>query len=208
MTGTDHGQAAEEPRTPDAGEVKAATTREAVLKALLDEVKAAYEDARTDVQHLLDRQERVTGARQFTAHLPDGAKVGTVALTGGEPAAQVTDEAAFTAWARQAYPAEAVTRLVKTVSDAFTAKLLDEMTAAGVAVDPSTGEQVPGVAIRPTRKRSHSVRFTKNGRESVGAAWRTGTLAPLVLPALAAAGPTEADQDHQEDQEEKGGKFP
>lgn len=191
-------QQAEEPQQPDAGEVKAATTREAVLKALLDEVKAAYESARTEVQHLLDQQERFTGARQFSAALPDGSKVGTVSLTGGDATAQVTDDEAFTAWAREAYPAEAVTRLVKTVSAAFTTKLLDEMTAAGVAVDPNTGERVPGVEIRPTRKRSHSVRFSTTGRDAVADAWRAGTLAPLVLPALAAQAHPQPDPEQEE----------
>lgn len=186
---------------PDAGDVKAATTREAVLKALLEEVKEAYEGARTDVQHLLDRQEQATGARQFAAALPDGTKVGTVSLTGGERAAQIVDEDAFTAWAREAYPAEAVTRIVKTVRATFTARVLDEMTAAGAAriADPDTGElhDVPGVEIRPSRARSHSVRFSRksktnprDGRELVGEAWRSGELAALVLPALAPAAPT------------------
>ncbi|MFE0877285.1 hypothetical protein ACFW4X_20920 [Streptomyces smyrnaeus] len=192
----------EQQAAPDAGAVKSATTREAVLKALLDEVKEAYEEARTDVQHLLDQQEKATGARQFAAALPDGTKVGTVSLSGGDPAAQIVDEDAFTEWAREAYPAEAVTRIVKTVNAAFTAKLLEEMTAAGVAADPATGEAVPGVEIKATRRRSHSVRFSPKsktnpggGRALVGEAWRRGELASLVLPALA---PAESN-DRQED---------
>ncbi|MEU7046065.1 hypothetical protein AB0A77_34115 [Streptomyces varsoviensis] len=175
-----------------AEDVKAATTREAVLKALLDEVKAAYEEARTEVQHHLDAAQEASGARQFAAALPDGTKVGTVSLTGGDPAAQITDRAAFVAWARTEFPAERVTRIVKDVREAFAERLLDEMTAAGVpaVVDPESGEvhDVPGVEIRPTRRRSHSVRFAKGGRELVGEAWREGTLAALVLPALAPGG--------------------
>ncbi|AJC60187.1 hypothetical protein [Streptomyces sp. 769] len=172
-----------------AEDIKAATTREAVLKALLDEVKAAYEEARTEVQHHLDAAQEATGARQFAASLPDGTKVGTISLTGGEPAAQIVDEQAFTAWARTAFPAERVTRIVKEMRAAFVERLLGEMTAAGVPqiVDPASGEvhEVPGVEIRPTRRRSHSVRFAKGGKGLVGEAWRTGVLAPLVLPMLA-----------------------
>ncbi|MEV5509027.1 hypothetical protein [Streptomyces orinoci] len=179
-----------------AEDIKQATTREALLKALLDEVKAAYEEARTEVQHHLDAAQEASGARQFNAELPDGRKVGTVSLTGGEPAAQVTDRAAFIAWARETFPAERVTRIVKDVREAFAERLLDEMTAAGVpqVVDPTSGEvhEVPGVEIRPTRKRSHSVRFAKGGRELVGEAWRSGGLAPLVLPALAPGAGDEA----------------
>lgn len=197
-------QTAEQPTAPDAGEVKSATTKEAVLKALLDEVKSAYEEARTDVQYLLDQQEAATGARQFGAALPDGTKVGTVSLTGGDPEAKIVDEAAFTAWVRQTYPSESVTRIVKTVQAAFTAKVLDEMTAAGVPqiVDTETGEvhEVPGVEIKATRKRSHSVNFTRKskkcpdgGKALVGEAWRRGELAHLVLPALAPAEQAEED---------------
>lgn len=178
--------------------VRDATTREAVLKALLDKVKSAYEEARTDVQHLLDVQQRTTGGRQFEATLPDGKKVGTIGLTGGEPAAQIVDREAFVAWCRAEYPAEAVTRIVKDVQAAFVSRLLDEMTAAGVTqiVDVETAEvhDVPGVEIRPTRSRSHSLRFGKAGRELVEAAWRTGELAPLILPALAPAEPSGGDQ--------------
>ncbi|MER5785780.1 hypothetical protein ABT104_29295 [Streptomyces mobaraensis] len=172
-----------------AEDVKQATTREAVLKALLDEVRAAYEAARAEVQHHLDSAQEATGARQFTAELPDGRRLGTVSLTGGEPAAQIIDREAFTAWARESFPAERVTRIVKEVREAFAERLLAEMTAAGVpqVVDPESGEvhDVPGVEIRATRRRSHSVRFAKGGREAVGEAWRSGALAPLVLPALA-----------------------
>lgn len=174
--------------------VRDAVTRETVLKALLDEVKAAYEEARADVQHALDEQKKATGSTKFEATLPDGTKVGSVSLTGGEPTAQVTDREAFVAWARTAYPSEATTVIVKDVRASFTADLLAKMTAAGVTADPDTGEEVPGVEIRPTRARSHSVNFTRksknnprSGRELVGEAWRTGTLAVFALPALAAA---------------------
>ncbi|MFF3353353.1 hypothetical protein ACFYWN_12010 [Streptomyces sp. NPDC002917] len=196
----EQGEATAEPAEPtappeqapaDASAVKDATTREAVLKALLDEVKEAYEAARTDVQYLLDRQEQATGARQFGAALPDGTKLGTVSLTGGSPAAVVTDDEAFTAWAREAFPAEARTRIVKDIQPAFVKRLLAEMTAAETTqvCNPETGEvhDVPGVQIKATRARSHSVRFTKTGRELVADAWRTGALAPLILPALAPA---------------------
>ncbi|MFE9340837.1 hypothetical protein [Streptomyces sp. NPDC007063] len=203
MTGPQ--QTTEQPTAPDTGDVKAATTREAILKALLDEMKEAYEEARTDVQHLLDQQEAATGARQFAAALPDGTKVGTVSLSNPEPKAKITDDDAFTAWVRETYPAESVTRIVKTVQTSFTAKVLAEMTAAGVArvVDEETGEvhDVPGVEIKATRSRTHSVRFSPKsktspggGRGLVGEAWRRGELASLVLPALA---PAEAD-DRQE----------
>ncbi len=189
--------------TPE--QIRKATTREAVLKALLDQVEEAYETARTDVQAMLDEQQMTTGGTKFEATLPDGTKVGDVGLTGGEPAAKVTDEKAFAAWARERFPSEAVTRLVKTIQPAFRELLLDQMTAAGVAqvVDEETGEvlDVPGVEIKATRRRSHSMRFTRKskarpmgGRDLVAAAWRDGKLAALVLPALAPAPPADESE--------------
>ncbi|MFF2922754.1 hypothetical protein ACFVTP_10175 [Streptomyces celluloflavus] len=197
-------QAVEAPKfTPE--QVRAATTREAVLKALLDQVEDAYETARTDVQAMLDEQQRLSGGTKFDACLPDGTKVGDVGLTGGEPAAKVTDERAFADWARERFPSEAVTKLVKTVQPRFVKLLLDQMTAAGVAqiLDEETGEvlDVPGVEIKATRRRSHSMRFTrksktrpKDGRALVADAWRVGVLAPIVLPALAPAPPADESE--------------
>ncbi|MFJ6707003.1 MULTISPECIES: hypothetical protein [unclassified Streptomyces] len=196
-------------QTPEApkytpSQIKAATTREAVLKTLLDQVKEAYETARTDVQSMLDEQQKTTGGTKFEATLPDGTKVADIGLTGGEPAAQLVDEQLFVAWARERYPEHSVTKLVKSVRPAFVELLLGQMTAAGVAqvLDEDTGEllDVPGVAIKATRKRSHSVRFARrskaraDGRELIAAAWRAGALAEHVLPALAPAQPAGHDE--------------
>lgn len=196
--------------TPEApkyspAQIKAATTREAVLKALLDQVEEAYEDARTEVQAMLDEQQKLSGGTKFDAALPDGTKVGDIGLTGGEPAAKIVDESAFVTWARERFPSEAVTKLVKSVQPAFVSGLLDEMTAAGAArvVDEETGEvlDVPGVEIKATRKRSHRLTFSrksktrpKDGRALVAEAWRAGDLAPIVLPALAPAPPADESE--------------
>ncbi|MFD9600229.1 hypothetical protein [Streptomyces sp. NPDC059970] len=211
-------QAVEVPKYTPA-QIKAATTKEAVLKALLDTVDKAYKVARTDVQAMLDEQQKTTGGTKFDASLPDGTKVGDVRLSGGEAAAKITDEQAFVEWAHKAFPSEAVTklvrpvpaRLVKGVQPRFVTLLLEQMTAAGVAQvhNEETGEilDVPGVAIKPSRARTHSVNFTRAskvkraGRDLVADAWRAGTLAPIVLPALApppAATPAAAPDDESE----------
>ncbi|MFE5895921.1 hypothetical protein ACFQ67_00575 [Streptomyces sp. NPDC056488] len=195
-------QAVEAPKyTPK--QIKDATTKEAVLKALLDQVDTAYKAARADVQAMLDEQQKTTGGTKFEATLPDGTKVGDVRLSGGEKAAKITDEQAFVEWAHKQFPSEAMTRLVrpvparlvKGVQPKFVALLLEQMTAAGVAQvhDAETGElfDVPGVEIKPSRARTHSVNFTRAskvkraGRDLVADAWRSGILAPIVLPALA-----------------------
>jgi hypothetical protein len=178
-------------RPQPAATVADAITREAALKALLDAIDDEYKTARAAVQTALDEQAAATGAKSFDALLPTGTKVGTVTLTGGETAAKVVDNAAFIAWVRERYPSEVTVNVVREVRPAWLAARLAEMTAAGVAVDTTTGEEVPGVEIKPSRARSHSVRFAKTGRSDVAEAWRTGALADLVLPALAPA-PAEA----------------
>ncbi|WP_189981137.1 hypothetical protein, partial [Streptomyces capoamus] len=201
-------------------QIKAATTKEAVLKALLDQVDTAYKAARADVQAMLDEQQRTTGGTKFDATLPDGTKVGDVRLSGGEKAAKITDEQAFVEWAHKTFPSEAITklvrpvpaRLVKAVQPKFVALLLEQMTAAGVAQvhDAETGElfDVPGVEIKPSRARTHSVNFTRAskvkraGRELVADAWRSGILAPIVLPALAPPAPTAAPAPAAADESE------
>lgn len=165
--------------------------REAVLKALADAIGDQLKAVRADVQAALDES---AGVRQVAALLPSGQQVAKVSLTDPSPAATVTDPEAFLAWVRDHHPdTNAVTRRVVTeVRPATQTALLAEMTAAGVPqwCDTETGEvhTVPGVEIRATRARSHSVRFDKGGRDLVAAAWQAGELATLVLPELTAVG--------------------
>jgi hypothetical protein len=167
-----------------------AATREAVLKALRDAIDGELKTARDDVQAALDDS---AGVRQVDAKLPDGTLVAKIILTDPSPAAVVTDVEAYTAWVRDHHPAgEAnITRRVATeVRPAFTTLLLGELTAAGVPqwVDKETGvvHDVPGVEIRATRARSHSVRFEKTGKQLVADAWRAGQLTDIALPQLTA----------------------
>lgn len=175
--------------------LKEAATREAVLKTLLDAVKAEYDAARAETQTLLDAASQETGTRQVAVGIPNGPDIATVSLSPGEAAARVVDEDAFTAWVvsqGKRFKSEIERKFVTTVRKAFVDQLLKEMTAAGVAqwADKETGElhDVPGVAIAPARARTHNVRFKKTGRETVMAAWREGRLAGVALPELAAGG--------------------
>ncbi|MDH6116854.1 hypothetical protein ABH930_000273 [Kitasatospora sp. GAS204A] len=169
-----------------------AAAREAVLKALSDRIGDALKAVRTEVQAELDA---AAGVRQIEARLPDGKLVAKVSLTDPAPAAVVTDPDAYLAWVRDQHPAgkdNVVRRFVTEVRPAFTTALLAELTAAGVPqwCDQQTGEvhDVPGVEIRATRARSHSVRFEKTGRDLVAEAWQAGLLADIVLPQITAGG--------------------
>lgn len=172
--------------------LRESAAREAVLKTLLDAVKSEYDAARAETQELLDAAAQDTGTRQVAVSLPDGPDIATVSLSSGEAAAKVVDEDAFTAWVITNFATEVERKLVTTVRKAFADRLMKEMTAAGGTewADPETGviHDVPGVAIAPSRARTHSVRFKKEGRDQVMEAWRAGRLTGVVLPELTAGG--------------------
>jgi hypothetical protein len=204
-------EAAEQVTAPNPTAVRDAVAREAVLGALLDQIKAEYNTARTEVQGLLDQQYKATGTTKVDALIPGGTKVGSISRSGGERAAQVADEDKFRAWVRDTYPSEHVVevipvRIVTAVQPGFVAKILAEVNAAGAAryADPVTGEvhDVPGVELRPSRAASHRMTYSRatktnplTGRDLVAQAWRESGLAAHVLPALAPTTAPPVDDD-------------
>lgn len=174
--------------------LREAAARETYLKTLLDVVGDAYKTARAETQQALDAAAQESGTRQAAVSLPDGPDIATVSLSSGEAAAKVIDEEAFTAWVIAHYGTEVERRFVTEVRAAFRDKVLGALTAAGGIewADPETGviHEVPGVQIAPSRARTHSLRFKKDGRDQVMAAWREGRLAAVALPELT-AGATE-----------------
>jgi hypothetical protein len=167
-------------------------SEEAVLKALLDAVGDRLKGVKADMQAALDE---VRSVRQVSALLPDGTEVAKISLTDPKPEAVVTDPDAFLAWVRETAATEVVRRVevVTEVRPAYRAALLAQMTAAGrpEICDKETGvvDTVPGVEIRATRARSHSVRFGKTGKAAVAAAWQAGQLLNVALPQLTASEP-------------------
>lgn len=159
---------------------------EATLKALADVVTDRLKAVRAETQAALDTAEQETGTRQVAASLVDGTAVATISLTDPKPEAKVTDADAFQAWVMTAFPGEIERRFVAEVRSAFLQKVLDEMTAAGVAriVDKETGElhDVPGVEVKATRSRNHSLRFKPGGRDDIAKAWQAGELALPGVP--------------------------
>jgi hypothetical protein len=154
---------------------------EATLKALADVVTDRLKAVRAETQAALDDAEQQTGTRQVAAKLPDGTAVATLSLTDPKPEAKITDAEAFKAWVMAEFPGEVERRFVAEVRAAFVDKVLGEMTAAGVArlVNKETGElhDVPGVEVKATRSRNHSLRFKPAGRDAIAEAWQAGTLA-------------------------------
>jgi hypothetical protein len=147
------------------------TLQAAVLKVLGDEIAARIAIVKALAQDAFEAAE----STQAPAVLPDGTKVATVSLAGaGGCTASVDDAGAFTAWVLRAHPGETET----VVRDGYRRKVLDAAKKAGRAVDPVTGEFIPGIGI--TESKSYvSVRFSAGGADAVADAWQAGELAAI-----------------------------
>ena len=165
---------------------------ETMLRALADAVNDRLRAVRTQMQAAFDDS---SGIRQVAAQLPDGTEVAKVSVTDPKPEAVVVDADAFRDWVMKTRPTEIRRTLHTEVRDSYKALILNQITAAGVpeVCDKETGlvQSVPGVEVRATRARSHSVRFSKEGREAIAAAWRDGVLAVDLMPQIE-AGDTDA----------------
>lgn len=143
-------------------------------KARKDEIRAALAAALDDV-----------GADSVRAELPDGARVSKSTLITPNPKPVVSDETAFAAWVETFRPDE----IVRTVRDSYKRVVLERLasTPDGTAIDPDTGEVVPGVRFS-TGATYVATRFEKEGRETIVAAIRDGIIEPAaVLSALSPA---------------------
>ena len=143
-------------------------------KARKDEIRAALAAALDDV-----------GADSVPAELPDGTRVSKSALISPTPRASVDDEGAFSAWVETSRPDE----IIKTVRESYKRVVLERLasTPDGIAIDPDTGEVVPGVHFS-TGATYISTRFERDGRDAIVAAIRDGIIEPAaVLAALSPA---------------------
>lgn len=156
--------------------------RIAALKTLADDVSDAIAGAKT----ALEKAMQDAGADRTAAKLPDGTKVASLPLAGGEAKARVTDPAALLAWVQKVHPEE----VIQSVNPEYVKKLLAAADANGAAVD-SGGEVVPGIEFKPTTPYV-SVNFTRGvtpgrtGRGLIREAWHTGQLEVRDLLALPA----------------------
>jgi hypothetical protein len=170
--------------------MKEAAARAAVLdtlhKAIGDELKAA----KRELEDGLRAAKAETGTQKVAISL-DEQDIGTASLVQPAAAAVVADAEKFKAWVMDHYASEIDRKFVVEVRASFTARLLKEMTAAGVAkwVDPGTGEihEVPGVAMQG---RAAYTRMTvpDAGKQAIAQAWQSGALSHLVLPQLTTGG--------------------
>ena len=156
-----------------------------VLKVLADEIGNRL----TAVKDAAKEGFAETGTTQAVPELPDGTKVATVSLAGGSTkSASVSEPNTLLEWVLQHHPGETET----VIRDSYLKKLLDTAKAEGRAIDPLTGELVPGITVRDSVPYV-SVRMKPGGKDAIIAAWRAGQLTGIDLVAPEAIeGPGEA----------------
>jgi hypothetical protein len=173
------------------GELPQAAMRAAVLKALADEVKKAYDAARTESDEQLVQLHDQLGVTTIEVRVPGyGRAVAQIALSLPEPGF-VVDEGGFLAWCRQEHPTEvevSTPKPVETVRPAWRKALLGRMRVEqdGTVVDGETGRVLDFVRIAEPPPPSTRMTWKTGGREEVARAYRDGRLALgdlLALPA-------------------------
>lgn len=184
------------PAAPDPAYLAAVLRRRQAMQARLDDARDIFEEVNTEAVHLLTQQYEATRSVKADVTLDGDTKFATVTRVGGESEAQIIDRDAFHAWVRDTYPDYFDFRVIPArteivIDEQFTADLLAGATAAGKAVDRQTGEEIPGVAIRGTRRPYFRWLFTRaskrqplDGRALVAQAVQVGRLdldAPLAL---------------------------
>jgi hypothetical protein len=168
--------------------LKDTAARAAVLSTLHDAIGAELKTAKRELEDGLRKAKTETGTQKISVSLDEGQDVGTISLVQPKAAAAVTDAEKFTAWVMENFATEIERKFVTSVKPGFQKKLLDQITAAGVAewADPETGviHEVPGVAMQG---RAAYTRMTVPdvGKAAIAQAWREGRLGGSVPPALA-----------------------
>lgn len=114
----------------------------------LEALAAAAKSAAADHRAELNAEAAAELEREGTAPTWRLADLGTVTLPVSKETAYVAAPQAFIEWCMQRYPSEVET--VVQLRPAFQAALLQRLHLEGdSAVDPATGEEVPGLAVRP-----------------------------------------------------------
>lgn len=171
-------------------------TRLLLANAILGAIKETVDQMRAEqVQELLKMYEE-SGTKSFSVILPDGTKVGQIALPESKPKFEITDEVKFVEWYEKvnplgveevvipAQPERRFKRPKKASVDAFMKGLKGE--PSGIAVDEN-GEIVEGVTYTPSAtRRSLTITYEGKGagRKAILDAWRYGDLKGITDPGM------------------------
>lgn len=137
-------------------------TRAAVLKALLDRVAAAYDEARASATEILGAEGRKNAVVGDT-------KVASVSVT--KSGRVSVNEPVLSRWVAENYPTEVETRAV--VRPAFLEAIKRRSQEMGMPCSPTGEVDIPGVFVGDAYC---SVRFADGGREVVAELWRQGRI--------------------------------
>lgn len=154
------------------------------LSVFRDSVDAEIKRLKATVLDQLEEQ----GADGAPIRLPSGDKIGKASITykGSESLAVVAHEPAFIEWVASTYPTE--TETVTRVYGAFQSLLLNRLEddGNGGAVDPQTGEVVPGVGWATKAGTSRlTTRFDPPKRATKAAAEASGGKERMLAAILA-----------------------
>jgi hypothetical protein len=160
-----------------------AAMRAAVLKALLDEVKKAYDAARAQADTALLELHTGLGVRSIEVRLA-GIAAPIAQITVSQPSAGLAvDEAGLLDYCTREHPSEVEeipARMV--VRAAWRKALLGRLVVDdGAVVDPTTGRVLDFVTATPAVAASTTMTLTTGGRAEVAAGHRAGRLS---LPEL------------------------
>lgn len=157
-----------------------AAMRAAVLKALLDEIKKAYDAARAEADAALLHLHTGVGVRTVEVRLPgSAAPIAQISVQDTHDELRV-DEAAMVAYCLAEHPSEVEEVPAQHhVRAAFRKVLLARLTVEpdGTVVDPTTGRVVDFATRVPAAAPARTtLTFKTGGRERVAAGHRDGQL--------------------------------
>ena len=161
------------------------------IKALADFAKERSEEIRGLMMAELTAFYDETGAKSVDVKLIDGTKVATIPLSFSRDGFRVENPTAFVDYVEKVQPLA----IRKTVDANWQRTYLAGLTNVdGEAVDPETGEVVPGLGAVPGGvPKSYSVRYANFGRDAMLEAIGRGELGNLLaggdeIPALTEGG--------------------
>ncbi len=111
--------------------------------------------------------------------LPSGAIIASVTYAKGRISARVSDRESFEAWVKENHPTEIETVTTTRVNPAYEALLTSAAKQLGVAIDATTGEEVPGITVGQGAPYA-IVKLTTDAEDLIAQAWQDGELTELV----------------------------
>lgn len=120
---------------------KDALARHVMAVQLIEKACKSAEERRALAELLAE-----SNTERVKVEADDGTKLGTVTYVEPKVRAKVSDADALLRWAKTAHP----DMVREIVDNAYLTKLLGAAEDAGIAVDPSTGELVPGIELTET----------------------------------------------------------